>query len=194
MSAIQQSRRCISRICLLVICFAVLLTADAHIEQSKGIERRTMADAFHEHNQVNAQRRMRLGGTRTRTGRGEMRTTGQRRGGGRNRNNEGMSVKTRGGRTRTGGNRNADGVRIGKRGKNADGTSRPARNGNRGGGRGAENGSVRVRGGNDGKERPGTPRTKTRNGESMARAVVKAGINLVPLENTKNKGKRKHGN
>jgi hypothetical protein len=50
---------------------------------------------------------------------------------------------------------------------------------------------------NDG-EHPGNSRVNTRkNGESMASAVLKAGINLVPVEssaNTSTKGKRKGGN
>ena len=152
-----------------------------------------------------------------------MRTVSERRGGGRNRNNDGMSIKTtRGGRTRTGGNRNADGVRIGKRGKNADGTSKRrksdasdgeevTRDGNRmrGGGRGE--GKRDVVNGGDGKNRSKTPRAgknidgehpgnskiKTRTGESMASAVIKAGITLVPIESStgrNNNGKRKRGN
>lgn len=148
-----------------------------------------------------------------------MRTVGERRNGGRNRNNDGMSLKTRGGRERAGGNRNADGVRIGKRGKNADGTSKrrnnndigdgddPAGNGikMRGGGRGegktvrggnGKNRSKTPRGGkNIGGELPGNSKIKTRNGESMASAVIKAGITLVPIESsTAKNGKRKRGN
>jgi hypothetical protein len=213
----------ISRVCLLVLTLAVLSTSNANNELQKGVERRTMADAFYEHKQVYNQRRMRMGATKTRGSRGEMRTVSERGGGGgRNRNSDGMSVKARGGRDgiRTRGGRNVDGVRIGARGKNADGTSK---NGNRGidavdgevsvRGAGRGGGNNRLRGVDAGKNRtktprvgknnndgehPGNSRVNTRkNGESMASAVLKAGINLVPVEssaNTSTKGKRKGGN
>lgn len=215
----------ISRVCLLVLTLAALSTANANNELQKGVERRTMADAFYEHHQVHNQRRMRMGATKTRGGRGQMRTVSERGGGGgsRNRNSDGMSVKARGGRdgTRTRGGRNADGVRIGARGKNVDGTSKNKNRTSgtsdvdmsvRGSGRGGENN--RVRGGNAGKNRtktprpgkndndgehPGNSRVGTRkNGESMASAVLKAGINLVPVASSANTssttGKRKGGN
>jgi hypothetical protein len=183
-----------------------------HDVPQKGLERRTMADAFYEHKQtVSTQRRMRLGSTKTR-GRGEMMLVSEQRGnggaaaagGGMKRNQ--MSLKTRGGRVGSansrGVNRNADGARIGKRG-NVVGAARIKT-------RGAGGGGGRIRGGNHqntaknvdraGKnngEHPGNltrgkstnndsensnTNGKSKNKESMASAIVKAGITLVPIE------------
>ena len=182
----------------------------------KEIERRTLADVFHEHNQQ-IHRRMRLGSMRTRS-RDDIWTAGERRGGGRNEDDTRVANKTRGngtdGVTERGSRRNPDEVRNADRasrntGKHIDGTSieRGGRDGskfrgegraegprsNNGGvrgGNGDENRLKRERPGRDGKERV-KPKNKE---ESIASKIVKSGITLLPVKSSaSNKSKARAG-